>query len=103
MKTVLFITTEPVHQALYERQLKKHFCVELLPSVAGDAGKVDAVVYDIPKYPSSVDLEWLEALDLPIVVLAPDPVVHVPKHAKQHVLYYYSATFSCPRSAGIYP
>jgi homoserine kinase len=71
-KTVLLITTEKTHQLLYKPELKKHFNVEFSPAALGGPGKVDAVVYDLPKQTSPVDLEWLDSLDLPVVVMAAD-------------------------------
>ena len=59
MKTVLLITAEESQRLLYEAQLKKHFRVVCAESTKDAPTEVDAVIYDLPKYPSSEDFECL--------------------------------------------
>ena len=86
-KTVLLITTEETHRRLYKPELEKHFAVEFSPAALGGPGKIDAVVYDLPKETSGVDLEWLDALDVPVVVLTADER-GLPSTPKRVVLTY---------------
>lgn len=88
MKRVLLITDEESHRLLYGRGLAKHFQLEFASSTSGGYGDIDAVVYDVPKYPKKEDYHWLEELRVPIVVLTPEMGLPLPKAEKQCVLAY---------------
>ena len=88
MKTVLLITTEESQRRLYEPILKKHFDLELSAVSRGGSGKVDAIIYDLPKIISPVDLEWLSTFDVPVVILTPDASLGLPSARQQRILTY---------------
>ena len=88
MKTVLLITTSSVHRQAYERGLRQYFALEFSATTSGGSGRVDAVIYDIPDVASPVDLEWLENLDLPVVVLGPRDRLPWGESSRRLVLTY---------------
>ena len=88
MKTVLLVTKEESHRMLYERGLGKHFAVMYSASPQDFAGAVDAVVYDLPKYPSGGSFRWLVDLDVPVVVLTADERLRFPEISKRSILVY---------------
>jgi hypothetical protein len=87
-KTVLFITTEPRHRILYEKGLRAGFELEFQPAGAGRHGRVDAVVYDLPERLSGVDLQWLEELSVPVVVLTSLDEFPLPPSPRRRILTY---------------
>jgi hypothetical protein len=88
MKTVLLVTYEPRHRLLYEPGLKKHFQVEYRTRASAGGGNVDAIVYDIPSRQTSVDLRWLQQLEVPVVVLTPEDTLYLPSTPGRRVLTY---------------
>ena len=88
MKTILLITSEESHRFLYERQLKKHFNVRVAESPKAVSEKVDAVIYDLPKYRSTIDFRLLRKFQAPVVVLTPDEKLKLPDTSKRSVLVY---------------
>jgi hypothetical protein len=84
----MVITDEPAHRLLYTTALKPHFATEFSPSVSGGEGTVDAVVYDIPGMHGAIDLEWINSLDMPVVVLATEEYLPVADTPTRRVLSY---------------
>ncbi len=86
-KTMLLITDEPAHHTLYRRGLEQHFRVEI---DTGTEGKpvVDAIVLDVPEEESPVDIAWLEALDLPVVVLTCQNSLSIGESPQWKILTY---------------
>ena len=83
MKTVLLVSENEVHRKLYQRGLAKHFAVEF----SAKAG-VDAVVWDIPTIHSTIDVQWLETIDLPVVILTCEDGLPVSTRPNQRILTY---------------
>ena len=88
MKTVLLVTAEESQRHLYERGLRKHFTVVWVGSMREATGAFDAVVYDLPKERSSVDLRWLKQAAVPVVMLTPDERLRLPEALRRSVLAY---------------
>ncbi|MBI4606193.1 MAG: response regulator [Planctomycetes bacterium] len=88
MQRVLLVTSEGAHRVLYGKWLREHFEVELATSTAGGYGDVDAVVYDVPKYPRWEECAWVEDLGVPVVVLTREPGLARPRGEKCSVLTY---------------
>ena len=88
MKTVLLVTAEESQRHLYERGLRKHFTVLWASSTREATGAFDAVVYDLPKERSSVDLRWLKQAAVPVVMLTPDERLRLPEAPRRSVLAY---------------
>lgn len=89
MTTVALITAEESHRLIYETGLKKRqVSVTSLRSTEGAPRDVDAVVYDLPKYPSPDEFRRIEELGLPTVVLCPIKGLPMPKASKQRTLAY---------------
>ena len=86
-KTVLLITDEPVHLTLYRRDLEQHFRVEIDTGTEGRP-VVDAIVLDVPEKESPVDIAWLEALDLPVVVLTCQNSLSIGESPRRKILTY---------------
>jgi hypothetical protein len=88
VKRILLITGDDIHRQVYERWLKKSFVVEYSDSTDGAPDEVDAVVYDLPGEGTPRDLEWMEALTVPIVVLSPTEWSRAPVAASRRILVY---------------
>ncbi len=86
-KTVLLITDEPTHHTLYRRGLEQHFRVEIDTGTEGRP-VVDAIVLDVPEEESPVDIAWLEALDLPVVVLTCQNSLSIGESPRRKILTY---------------
>jgi hypothetical protein len=88
MKTVILITSNPLHRRLYEPGLAKHFEVEYLPRIKGLPGRLDAVVYDIEDLHKSLDLKWLQSVNFPVVILSCESHLPLVKGRNRCVLTY---------------
>lgn len=88
MKTVLLVTREESLKVRFERELKKHFDVKYSPSTRDLVGMVDAVVYDLPRSGSSQSFHWLEAVDVPVVILTSEERFRASQTPKRSVLVY---------------
>ncbi len=86
-RTVLFITSEPVHWKLYRARLEERFRVEI-DAEPGGRPVVDAIIYDIPNEECFIDYCWLEALDLPVVVLTCQDALSTPEGPRRKILTY---------------
>ena len=86
MKTVLVITTDARHKALYESGLEGYFLT------SGSFGEANAFIYDITESFDEADRLWLEGTDVPVIVVGSDGTVPVSESPKRRVL---------PRSAGV--
>ena len=84
---MLLISSEETHRKLYRIRLEKYFVVEVALG-GGATGKVDAVVYDIPKLHSTIDVKWLKNVDLPVVVLSCESRLRVGKSPRLRILTY---------------
>jgi hypothetical protein len=91
LKTVLLITNSRRHQLLYEPGLKKYFAVDFRKGEKGEKGataKIDAVVYDMPDSHTTIDLRWLAAVEVPLVLLTPEDELQSLSGPKRKVLVY---------------
>jgi len=88
LNTVILITSDETHRVLKDIGLKNHFAVEFIAKSRGGSGNVDAIVYDIPMRHSDVDIQWLEDLDLPVVVLTPESMFPLPESSLRRILTY---------------
>ena len=86
-KTVLLITDQPAHRRLYRRCLEQHFRVEIDTETEGKP-VVDAIIFDVPEEESPVDIAWLEALDIPVVVLTCQDSLSTGESHRRRILTY---------------
>lgn len=87
-QTVLVVSELMTHQSLYEIALRGAFNVRFTPTAVDGNGTVAALVYDIPKTHVSKDIEWLEAVEQPIVVLTPEDSLPLAEKPNRKVLTY---------------
>ena len=88
MKTVIVLSGEKAHRLIYHKALEKHFRVEVVPGMQGSAGRIDAVVYDMPHGHKPADTCWLEKVSFPVVVLTSETSPPVPDRPNIRVLTY---------------
>ena len=93
VKTVLLITNEATHRHLYESGLKRRFHVRCAKSPDSLPVMLDAVVYDMPKRPSAEEFKLLKQLGVPVVILAPEKRLIMPRASKQIVLERWMTSF----------
>ncbi len=86
-KTVLLITDKPAHHRLYRPRLEQHFRVEI-DTETERRPVVDAIILDVSKEESPVDIAWLEALDLPVVVLTCQDFLSIGESPRRKILTY---------------
>ncbi|MBI4583698.1 MAG: hypothetical protein HY717_06720 [Planctomycetes bacterium] len=88
MKNILLITKDPKHRVLYETGLKKHFQVQCEAKFKEVREDVEAIILDIPGTHRTVDLEWVNKVQQPVVVLTPEDTLPLPPGEKFRVLTY---------------
>jgi hypothetical protein len=91
MKKVLLITGEEVHRTLYGRALRERFDVcqrDVCQRIGASSDRVDAIVYDLSTEHSTVDLRWLEELDVPVAVLTCEDRLGISESENRRILSY---------------
>ena len=88
MKTVLVVTTNVKHRALYECALEGYVHTRFAAEGDGGKGVVDAFIYDVTGPFDEIDRLWLEGTDVPVNVLTPEGRIPLPHHPKRRILRY---------------
>ena len=88
MKTVLVVTTNVKHRALYECGLEGYVRTRFSAEGDGGDGAVDAFIYDVTGPFDEVDRLWLEGTEVPVIVLTPEGRIPLPHRRNRRVLTY---------------
>lgn len=86
MRTVLVVTTDVKHRALYESGLEGYFRMRFSAEGDGGEGTVDAFIYDVTGPFDEVDRLWLEGTEVPVVVLTAEEGIPLPHSPRRRVL-----------------
>ncbi len=88
LKTVLVVTTDVKHRALYECGLEGYVRTRFSPESDGGDGGIDAFIYDVIGPFDEIDRLWLEGTEIPVIVLTSEGRIPLPHSRKRRVLNY---------------
>ena len=88
MKTVLVVTTDVKHRALYECGLEAYVRTRFSAECDGGDGLIDAFIYDVTGPFDEVDRLWLEGTEVPVIVLTSEGRIPLPHSRKRRILTY---------------
>ncbi len=86
MKTVLVVTTDVKHRALYECGLVGYVRTRFSPECDGGDGEIDAFIYDVTGPFDEIDRLWLEGTEVPVVVLTSEGRIPLPHSRNRTIL-----------------